>query len=335
MTTSNLRSRAQRALLMTACASVPSLVASTAFADDAAKLVADADKAAAVYRYGEACPKYDEAAKLAPSSQAEERAAGCYELWGKKPEAWKRYIAAVALAEKEKSDRLPTLRMKVELQESKFPKLTITLIPADEVPGLVVKRDGQALAKNQLNGLLPLAPGEHRIEATAPGYKPFVHILKVEDGASIPPLRIPQLDEDTHAPAAAPTGDPAPGKERDNPPALPLGPTKADSDAGKGQRIAGYITGGVGVATVITSIAMGISAKATYGQSSGMCDDANRCNATGLALRDDASSMATVSTVTFFAGLAITAVGAVLVFTAPTHASNKVSASPGGLKIRF
>ena len=322
---------ARLTLLACTYAFAPMFLASNALADEATtKLLADADKAAAAYRYGEACPKYDEAAKLAPSAQAEERAANCYELWGKKLEAWKRFSAAVLLAEKEKSDRLPTLKMKVELQESKFPKLTITLIPADEVPGLVVKRDGQVLAKSQLNGLLPLAPGEHRIEASAPGYKTFVHALKVEEGSTVPPLRIPQLDEDPRgAVPAGPSGAP-----RENPPALPLGPSKADSEAGSGQRLAGYITGGAGIATVIASVAMGISAKATYGQSSGMCDDANRCNATGLALRDDASSMATVSTITFFAGLAVTAVGAVLIFTAPSHAS-KVSASPGGLKLRF
>ena len=132
-------------------------------ADDAAKqLVSDADKLAAAYRYGDACPKYDEAAKLAPSAVAEERAALCYELWNKKLDAWKRFSAALALAEKEKSDRLPILKSKVELLESKFPKLTITLIPADEVPGLVVKRDGQVLTKARLNAPLPLTPGERK-----------------------------------------------------------------------------------------------------------------------------------------------------------------------------
>lgn len=303
-------------------------------ADDAAKqLVSDADKLAAAYRYGDACPKYDEAAKLAPSAVAEERAALCYELWNKKLDAWKRFSAALALAEKEKSDRLPILKSKVELLESKFPKLTITLIPADEVPGLVVKRDGQVLTKAQLNALLPLTPGEHKIEASAPGYKTFSQTLKVEDGQTIPPIRIPQLDEDPNAGAAAnPSGAQA---ARENPPALPLGPTKADADAGKTQRIAGYITGGAGIATMIVSVALGINAKATYDQSSGLCNDANQCNATGIALRDDASSKAAVSTVVFFGGLAITAVGVVLVLTAPTHANSKVSASPGGLKIRF
>lgn len=327
-------SRTRHSLLVSALFSGAATLVSydASAADDPAKLVAEADKLAATYRYADACPKYEEAAKLAPSSQSEERAGLCYELWGKKLEAWKHFSAAVAFAEKEKSDRLPNLKLKVELQESRFPKLTITLIPADEVPGLVVKRDGVALSKTQLNALVPVTPGEHKIEASAPGYKPWSLTVKVEEGQSIPPIRIPQLDEDTSAPAPT-TGGPEP-QGRDNPPPLPVGPSKREASVGQTQRIAGYVTGGAGIATVIASVALGINAKATYDQSNGMCDEANRCNATGLSLRDDASSKATVSTVVFFAGLAITAVGAVLVFTAPSGQS-KVSASPGGLRIRF
>jgi hypothetical protein len=78
--------------------------------------------------------------------------------------------------------------------------------------------------------------------------------------------------------------------------------------------------------------------KKSASNSDGHCGEDNRCDATGVGLRDDAITAGDVSTAFFIAGGALAAGGAVLFFTAPPAKPAKMSASfmvgPQGIAIR-
>ncbi len=62
---------------------------------------------------------------------------------------------------------------------------------------------------------------------------------------------------------------------------------------------------------------MGLSAKSSFDDSKGACNDAGYCTADGTALRKSASDKATVSTVVTGVGIAALLTGGILWLTAP------------------
>ena len=93
---------------------------------------------------------------------------------------------------------------------------------------------------------------------------------------------------------------------------------------------------GLGVGTVF-----GLSAKSKQSDADTHCNAADKCDPTGLALRQDGLSAATMSTVFFVVGAAAVAGGAVVYLTAPKGdtktglaLSPAVSARDAGLVLR-
>jgi hypothetical protein len=78
--------------------------------------------------------------------------------------------AEVADPKKDKA-RLEALQSKKADAEGRIPKLTIEL-PAG-VSGAVVKLDGKELAEGKIGEAIPLDPGQHEVEASAPGRTTF------------------------------------------------------------------------------------------------------------------------------------------------------------------
>ena len=107
--------------------------------------------------------------------------------------------------EKLSRDRAATLRPKV-------PRLTVAS-PAPAVPGLTVMLDGARLTPASLGVALPVDPGEHVVEATAPGHTPF-HAKLVSIAGEAKQVRL-DLPEGPGGPDAAPDDDvPHPGRAR-------------------------------------------------------------------------------------------------------------------------
>ena len=82
------------------------------------------------------------------------------------------------------------------------------------------------------------------------------------------------------------------------------------------------------LAALGTSAVFTVLAQSKYDESGPHCAADNRCDATGVALRDDAFSRGAVATVGFVAGLVGVGAGAVLYLTAPKRGGTAFSAAP-------
>jgi hypothetical protein len=127
-------------------------------------------------------------------------------------------------------------------------------------------------------------------------------------------------------------------------PPSPTGPARATPAAGDRpapvQRTAGIVVGGVGLAGLVTGAVFGLlaaSAKNDYEEHCGSSikAPAGQCDSTGLSEHSDAATKATVSTVLFVGGGALTAAGLTLWFTgAPGGPRASVAVTPGGALLR-
>ena len=170
--------------------------------------------------------------------------------------------------------------------------------------------------------------GEHRIIASAAGYKSFSAKVTVQEGQTSA-LENPQLEAEPAAaipaPAPAPSPGPAPAPASasasaltDNAPASVPADTSAPS-SGLGPAVIGL--GALGIVGVGVGTVFGLMANSKFKDSKNYCKtNEDRCDATGVGLRDDSITLANVSTVGFIAG-GVGLVGATIVLL--TRGSSK------------
>src|SRR6185436_18837086 len=78
--------------------------------------------------------------------------------------------------------------------EPKLSKLKIDP-PPSEIAGLTVKRDGAPTGVSSLGIAIPVDPGEHAIEAGAPGYKTWNGKITVGKDGDQKTIAIPALEK--------------------------------------------------------------------------------------------------------------------------------------------
>jgi hypothetical protein len=90
----------------------------------------------------------------------------------------------------------------------RVPRLTIRLVP--DVAGASVAIDGSELAPGALDGPIPLDPGTHQVEASAPGRPPATASVTVQEhDVTVLDLRVPEAPPPSPpASSAAPSGAP-------------------------------------------------------------------------------------------------------------------------------
>jgi len=271
-----------------------------------------------------ACAKFAESQRLAPASGTLLNLGECYAKQGKSASAWAAFKEAIPAARSaNQADREQFARERVAEIEPKLVRLAIKVeAPA---PQLAVKRDGVALGEAAWGTAVPVDPGPHTVEASAPGKKPWKATIETSDQST--EVVVPRLED---APAAA------------------------GSKSLLTQRNIGIGVAGLGVVMVTIGAVFGLNAISTNDDAKTHCREGNLCDPTGLELLDSASGQATASTVFFLFGAAAMGGGAYLFFTAPRDddkapaagAANAatqrrrvsltpaVSASAGGLELR-
>jgi hypothetical protein len=201
------------------------------------------------------------------------------------------------------------------------PKLSyVTLdVAKPRATGLVVALDGEKLPDAVWGAALPADPGEHAIEASAPGHVRWSTKAAIAGEAARITVSVPRLDAEPVAAPAAPASTPAaPAPSTASASPSEAAPTEKASSWST-QRTLALVAGGVGVVGLGVGAVFGLSASSKksdyeqYQDSNGRCLDAE-C----ATLSQDALSAATASTVGFIAGGALVAVGAVLWLTAPS-----------------
>jgi hypothetical protein len=265
-------------------------------------------------KFIEACPKFEASQQLDPGLGTMLNLAECYEKTGRTASAWAEYREAIPLARaagsKARQD-LATERAKA--LEERLSTLTIRAMKGeDDDVHLEIRRDGVPVQQAELGSPIPVDPGEHVIEAVAPGKQPWSSKVQVGGDAAKVSVDIPKLlaaSSDTPPPVASPAAT-----------TTTVSTPPADKPSSwSGQHTAGVITAGVGVIGVGIGSFFGLRASSKFSDAKDACPNyPDGCDRRATDLNKSAKEAGTISTIGFVAGGALLAAGAVLYFTAPT-----------------
>ncbi len=118
--------------------------------------------------------------------------------------------------QEEARDVMRLVGKQVAALSARVPRLSVHVAP--DVVGTVVTLDGSPLAADSLGELIPVEPGAHELQATAPGRIPAKAILTMHEHDST----VVELKLDAVKPAATPGPSPPSGPTRVSAPTAPL-----------------------------------------------------------------------------------------------------------------
>jgi hypothetical protein len=264
------------------------------------KAAADAlfDQAKQLFAAGDlekACAMFEGSLRLAEQLGTRLNLADCYEKIGRTASAWAEFREAATLAAKKGDKREQFARSRVaELQ----PKLVkVVVVVPHRVKGLAVHRDGVTLSDATFDVETPIDPGKHTFEASADGYHTWSQEVDVGT-EGVARVEVPAL------------------KEAPKPKLSSLDPAEEARRARKTRRTIAFVVGGVGVAGLATSIALGLAAKSKWDDAQPYCVD-NVCDPMGAQINSDARGLADTATIVAGVGAAALVTGVVLYLTAP------------------
>jgi hypothetical protein len=265
----------------------------------------------------QACARFEGSLKLMEQLGVRLNLADCYERMGKMSAAYAAFRAAEIAAKRAGDSRANFARARIAALAERMPTLTVVVSAGADVAGLEIRRDGEPLDGGLLDMPLPVDPGEHTVEAVAPGHRAWSTTIVTEEGSrhriEVPLLR---REPDKKArPAGAGTGarragsSGSPGED-------------ASVSAGRPGRTRRLVAIGVGVAgaaAVATGLVFGAQARSTWddARADGHCTDDGVCDDIGYPLAGDARRSGTVATVLVGAGLAAATAGVIVYVTAP------------------
>lgn len=308
--------------------------AAQALFDDAKRLMAEG-------RYSLACPKLEESERLDPGMGTLFQLGVCYEHVGRDASAWAAFLEVAARAKVAgQSARERVARERAVALEPTLSKLVIVPSAGDVTLGLAIARDGAEVGRPQWGVAVPVDPGQHRIVASAPGFKAWSIAVDVTQGrvvsVAVPPL---EADAPPPPPAQAPAYVPSRGF------VPPSAPPSAPPDArvendGSRQRAAGLIVGAIGIAGIATGAVLGFASKRARDDSSSHCAG-DVCDAVGVHRRDDARRFGDEATIAIGAGAALAVTGLVVFVASPSRSTSRgtrvapmIGASGSGIVVR-
>ena len=306
------------ALTLTLAVAAPLRTARAQESSRAQALFDDGKRLMGEGKFADACPKLAASQKLDPGAGTLMNLATCYEKNGQLASAWATYKdAAAASRSSGHADWETAARGRADKLQPDLARLVVNVPKESRVAGLVVERDGTPLDPAELSTPMPIDSGAHTIRASAPGKKSWSTPITVGGPRTSSTVSVPALEAEGGS-GAAPL---PPGGDRNITP-------KPTGDEGSTQRLVGLVAGGAGIVGLGLGTVFGLKAKSTYNDAVSSCNADHQCTQSGLDKADDASSQATVSTISFIAGGVLLAGGAVLYLTAPRAAPTTGSAAP-------
>jgi len=241
---------------------------------------------AAAGDYVHACPKFEAARAVEPWLGIELNLADCYAHLGLTASAWVLFRKAADEAEHVGDSRGSYAKQRAAELEPVLAHLTI-----EARVGAVIRLDGRALSDVSTSIALPIDPGDHAVEASAPGRVTWAVHVTAEPGHAIV-VRVPELKAEQ--PVATITA-------------------RAYSPRPPRWSLALEIAGASGIAA---SLAIGLDAKLRYDGAHG-CDSQLRCSPGGYAEVRDARTLGNVATVVGGIGIAALVTGMVVRWRSP------------------
>ncbi len=249
-----------------------------------------------------ACRKLEESQRLDPRDGTLLNLAVCHEKEGKIATAWVEFQESLAAARRAKRwDRIQLAKRRLRALEDKIPNLTIEVAPGASVERFELIRNGVSIAEPVWGTAVPVDPGDHTIEATAPGMLPWETTVAVDVGENRTVV-VPMLEEKPPPPSPSP------------PPPELKPEIEAEPEGTLSRRTTAHVVGGAGLAAVGVGAFFGLRAMGKSSESDDHCRD-TLCDQRGLDLNDEANSAARVSNIAFGLGLVGVGVGGYLLWT--------------------
>jgi tetratricopeptide (TPR) repeat protein len=304
-------------------------ISSTARPADAEPSAADRQAATVLFKDGkalldkgkiaEACRKLEDSQRLDPAAGTLLNLAVCHEKEGRTASAWYEFTDALATARKDnRPERIKLAEEHIAKLEPQLLRLTIEVPKESDVPGLEVRRDDAVLARAGWGSATPVDPGEHKIEAKAPGKLPWSRSVNVDATQATRTITVPAL-------AADPDAGKMVAKEPIAPPVAPPSqePTPVPATSTRGRN--GVIATAVGGAFLVGAGVVGLVAKSKWDEAQKTCPSVKDCDASGAAATKRAGTLADTATTVGVIGAVLTGVGVYLLSTAPSSSSATAS----------
>lgn len=290
-----------------------------------------------------ACAKLQESQRLDPGGGTLLNLALCHERAGRTATAWVEFTEALGIAKKDdRPQRIEFARTHITQLEPDLSRMAIDVPGAADVPDLEIKRDGSVVARAAWGSAVPVDPGDHVIEATAPDRANWKQSIVVGPKADVKTIVIPVLEPaSSFQVAVTPSGSvPASAAPRsdeaNHDDAVPSDRRAWPDQRGSPDRpppassplstIIGGVALGLGVAAAGVGTYLGLHALALRNDANRNCPN-DACNVAGSSQTSDAIRYANFSTGTFAAAIAALGVGTVLLITHPgSHSAPSASA---------
>ncbi|HMJ10068.1 MAG TPA: hypothetical protein VK524_01620 [Polyangiaceae bacterium] len=173
-------------------------------------------------RFTEACEKFAASWQRQRNASSALHLGHCSRRLGQSASAWKMYREASARARAARQpDIEKSARDAAAALEPELGRVTVQVSPDDQSVPVQIFRNGALVPPEQLGQAMPVDPGEHTIEATAQGKRPWSVRVTV-NASSSEIIAVPRLEVDPNASAplpatetrASPATDAAPGHDR-------------------------------------------------------------------------------------------------------------------------
>lgn len=272
--------------------------------------------------FADACPKFEASHKLDPALGTLLRLADCYDRTDKTASAWATFKEAVVIAERGgQPERANVARERALDLEKRLSKITLRVPSGGRPAEMTVSINGVDIPAASWETPLPIDPGELAVLASAPGFETWSTKVDLPVGPVSRVVEVSALEPkppEPENPSNSVGGTLNVAQFHDG-----TAPGPDTSSRGQTQRILGFVTGGVGAASIVTSGVLTLQALSKKDESMGECleSDPNACSPAGKALRDDARSLGNVATVALLGGGALLTTGIVLIVTAPNDPS--------------
>lgn len=309
------------------CASLPATAGEAALAET---LYRDGRALMAAGRTAEACAKFEESLRLDAATGTLLNLAVCHEAQGKLATAWAEFRTADSRAANDgRQDRVRFAREHLALIEPRLSFLTIVVREADHVSELEIKLDGTVLGPAAWNGATPIDPGNHVLEARAPGYAPFSRTLTVGTTPARHSLVV-ALVRDVVPARQGPTAAQAdaarlPARRLDTAPERQTGPG-SEYAAAATFNSAAYGAVAVGVAAVAVGTTFGVRAFSRWSARNRECP-MDACTPAGLGYAQEAETAALTANISVGVGVAALLVGGYLFYRAHTKSKSASGAA--------
>jgi hypothetical protein len=292
-------------------------------------LFVDGKRLAAEQRFAEACARFGASMALSPRLGVALNLADCYEHLGRTASAWVAFGEAAALAR-----RLGDLRetFALDRQAALAPRLSrIRIAPAGAVvEGLVVMRDGARVQPEAYGVDVPVDPGHHVVDVTAPGRRPWSAEVTISGEGELVTVEVPELERAPAPPVASVSARVPVAVAR------PATPTSFAPDPGRRRTTpALWIALGASAAGIGAGTGFGLAARSLWRQARPDCDASSHCSDAAAALVDRSRRDGDLSTGAFALGGAALITAVVLYVTAPRTTPVRVTPelASGGARV--